>query len=146
MTVTIPVLDLSLWTSEDPTHKAAFLKELRYALIHVGFFYISNHGVSADLTKDILAQSKEFFDLPLEEKRDLEIENSPQFRGYTAMKNEVTDHKLDNREQIDFGSELPVKTDLTSDSPVFMRLTGPNQWPKKDLLPNFKLMRHSFYL
>ncbi|KAK9709435.1 hypothetical protein K7432_009044 [Basidiobolus ranarum] len=138
MTAAIPVLDLSLWTSDDPAHKATFLKELRHALIHVGFFYVSNHAVSPDLTKNILAQSKEFFDLPLEEKRSLEIENSPQFRGYTAMKNEVTDHKLDNREQIDFGSELPVKTDLNGDSPAFLRLTGPNQWPKKDLLPNFK--------
>ncbi|KAK9704138.1 hypothetical protein K7432_010348 [Basidiobolus ranarum] len=134
----IPVLDLSLWASSDPEKREAFLKSLRYALIHVGFFYVKNHAASPNLLKEILLQTRKFFQLPIEDKQSLRIENSPQFRGYTAMKHEVTDHKLDNREQIDFGSELPVNRNLTSDMPPFLRLTGPNQWPDHNLLPEFK--------
>ncbi|ORX96104.1 Clavaminate synthase-like protein [Basidiobolus meristosporus CBS 931.73] len=141
MTVTnelIPVLDLSLWVSSDLNKKRLFLQSLRHALIHVGFFYVKNHAVSPELMAGILQQTKEFFNLPIEEKQSLKMENSPQFRGYTAMKHEITDNKQDNREQIDFGSELPVRSDLDSNSPLFLRLTGPNQWPNENLLPSFK--------
>lgn len=62
----IPVLDLS--RARNPETKAAFLGELRDALIEVGFFYIKNVGIPDELFRRVIEQGRAFFDIPEEEK------------------------------------------------------------------------------
>lgn len=62
----LPILDLSL--AEDPATKAAFLADLRHALMEVGFLYIKNVGISEDLFQKVISEGRAFFDIPLEEK------------------------------------------------------------------------------
>lgn len=62
----IPILDLSLARSQDT--KPAFLDELRYALMEVGFLYLKNVGIPDDLAERVKEEGKAFFDLPAEEK------------------------------------------------------------------------------
>lgn len=62
----IPVLDLSL--ARSPDTKPAFLDELRYALMEVGFLYLKNVGIPDELTERVKEEGKAFFDLPKEEK------------------------------------------------------------------------------
>lgn len=62
----IPILDLSL--ARWPDTKAAFLDELRYALMEVGFLYLKNVGIPDELTERVKEEGKAFFDLPPEEK------------------------------------------------------------------------------
>lgn len=45
-----------------------------------GFFYVTNHGVDRALVEAVLAESKGFFALPMEEKMKLHRTNH---RGYT---------------------------------------------------------------
>jgi isopenicillin N synthase-like dioxygenase len=63
---TIPILDLSL--AKDPATKPQFLDDLRHALLEVGFLYLKNVGISAELTQDVIREGIKFFDLPTEEK------------------------------------------------------------------------------
>jgi len=69
----VPILDVSL--AKDSATKPAFLEELRKAVLEVGFLYIKNTGVDAQLVEDVIRLTKEFFELPMEEKLRLEMKN-----------------------------------------------------------------------
>lgn len=120
----LPVLDLSLLDQGDEA-AARFRDELRAATHEVGFFYLTGTGVPPELFERLHAVARAFFDLPEAEKLAIENVKSPQFRGYTRTGGELTQGKVDWREQIDVGPERqPV-----SGGPTYNRLTGPNLWP-----------------
>jgi isopenicillin N synthase-like dioxygenase len=53
--------------------------------------------------------------------------NSPHFRGYTALGNELTQGRPDWREEVDIGAERPAR--IEPGGPPYWGLVGPNQWP-----------------
>ncbi|GMK59725.1 hypothetical protein CspeluHIS016_0803310 [Cutaneotrichosporon spelunceum] len=128
----IPTLDLS----RVETDKAGLLADLQHALIHVGFFYVKNHGIPVEFLDETTARAVEFFDLPLEEKLKADKINSPTFLGYSVQGNEITKNKKDNREQLDFANELAEF--WKPGQPEYERLTGPNVWPDAKVIPGFK--------
>ncbi len=107
---------------------------MREILHKHGFFYLRGHGVSA-LIQDVLAASRRFFALPLEEKLAIEMVNSPHFRGYTRPGWEYTRGERDWREQLDINTEAEAVADANGDK-AWQRLIGPNQWPTR--LPELK--------
>lgn len=127
MTATLPLIDISRFRG-DPAERAAFLDELRRAAHEVGFFYVVGHGVPEQLTTGIFEVARQFFALPLDQRREIENINSPQFRGYTSTGHEYTGGTPDRREQIDIGPEREALPAAPGD-PVWQRLVGPNQWP-----------------
>ncbi|KAG2200060.1 hypothetical protein INT47_007705 [Mucor saturninus] len=131
MTITIPILDLSKYQPDLPNSPSSkeFLKELYDAMSEVGFFYVQNHGVPLELQQKSFETIKSFFKLPVEEKLEIELKNSPHFRGYSRLNAETTDYKQDNREQVDLGREYPVLP--IENNPVYAHLRGPNQWPRQ---------------
>ncbi|TIH30208.1 isopenicillin N synthase family dioxygenase [Subtercola vilae] len=131
---TLPILDLSR-LDKGADEAAAFRAQLREVTHEVGFFYLVGHGVSQQLTDEILALSRQFFELPIEDKLSIENVKSPQFRGYTRVGGELTHGDIDWREQIDVGVERPaVEPGPGVDD--YWRLEGPNLWP--DALPEFR--------
>ncbi|EXL04482.1 isopenicillin N synthase family dioxygenase [Aquamicrobium defluvii] len=123
-----PILDLSSF-EQDPAARAMFLRDLRYAARDVGFFYLDGHGISLDEIERLFELSRQFFDLPVQEKQRIEMVNSSQFRGYTRVAGERTRGQADWREQLDFGIERdPVPQN--GRQPAWTRLHGPNQWPQ----------------
>ncbi|KAL9099968.1 MAG: hypothetical protein Q9187_009422, partial [Circinaria calcarea] len=129
----IPVLDLS--HAHVGETKSAFLGDLRYALMEVGFFYISNTGIENALTQDVITQGKLFFDLPEEKKLEVQMKNAASFLGYNKLGNEITRHKVDWREQVDLSTPHPLP--LPS-APLYHNLLAPNQWPDPAFLPSFR--------
>jgi isopenicillin N synthase-like dioxygenase len=127
MTLTLPILDLSRLDAGD-AEAAQFRADLLKATHEVGFFYLVGHGVSRDLIDELLAVSRQFFDLPTEAKLQVENIHSPQFRGYTRVGKELTHGAIDWREQIDIGVDRPV-VDIQPGNPDYWRLEGPNLWP-----------------
>jgi len=122
----LPVLDLSL-LDRGPDAAARFRDELRAATHDVGFFYLTGTGVSPALEERLLQAAKDFFALPEAEKLSIENVTSPHFRGYTRVGGELTQGRVDWREQIDIGPEREPVTD--PDGPGYNRLVGPNLWP-----------------
>jgi isopenicillin N synthase-like dioxygenase len=123
----IPLLDLSRLEAGDAA-RSEFLADLRTGARDVGFFYLTGHGVDADLLRDLMLVSRRFFALPPADKLAIEMVHSPHFRGYNRVARERTRGTPDWREQIDIGAEreaLPHSPDL----PPWTRLQGPNQWP-----------------
>ncbi|HEV7956062.1 MAG: oxidoreductase [Microbacteriaceae bacterium] len=124
---TLPVLDLSRLDAGD-AEAHAFRAELREATHEFGFFYLTGHGVATELMDRVIRTSREFFDLPEADKMAIENLKSPHFRGYTRVGGELTQGKVDWREQIDIGPEREAieKGPETAD---YFVLEGPNQWP-----------------
>ena len=122
----IPVLDISLLQDNpaDPDIASALVA----AGHSVGFCYLTGHGIPTEQEAVAMSVSHDFFRLELGEKTALSIGNSPHFRGYTPLGNEITRGARDWREQIDIGlDEQTVST--ANGQPPWQRLRGPNQWP-----------------
>lgn len=141
----IPVLDLSLALDED--QRPQLLADLRDALFNIGFLYVKNHGIDADVVSNLADRLPALFDLPAASKLALSKINSPHFLGYNGFGEEKTAGRQDLREQFDFATELPVIWDPdhkpapgapTDFSQPYWRLRGPNQWPSETALPGFR--------
>ncbi|PNA05507.1 MULTISPECIES: isopenicillin N synthase family oxygenase [unclassified Pseudomonas] len=130
----LPILDLSQFDGT-PSQRQAFLDDLRHAARDVGFFYLTGHGIDANLLEQVQDYARQFFALPDSEKAAVGMINSPHFRGYNRAASEITRGQPDQREQFDLGAERDVLP-LNADSPLWARLQGPNQWP--EALPQLK--------
>jgi isopenicillin N synthase-like dioxygenase len=121
----LPVLDLSLLDQGEDAAES-FRSQLRQATHEVGFFYLVGTGVTPELEARLLRAARDFFNLPEAEKLAIENTKSPHFRGYTRVGGELTQGRVDWREQIDIGPEREPVAEPVND---FDRLTGPNLWP-----------------
>jgi isopenicillin N synthase-like dioxygenase len=122
----LPILDLGL-LDRGADSSADFREALRAATHQMGFFYLVGHGIPGDVVAHAFAEAERFFALPLEAKLEVEMLRSPQFRGYTRTGGELTQGRVDWREQIDIAAER--ETSNNPDAPTYMRLEGPNLWP-----------------
>jgi isopenicillin N synthase-like dioxygenase len=135
-TTALPLLDISEFR-RDPHSEGAgdFVDQLRDVVHDVGFFYIVGHGVPEALADRVHDVAREFFALPEADRLEIENVRSPQFRGYTRFGHEVTNGRADLRDQVDISRELPAR-DVGADEPQWLRLRGPNLWPRA--LPEFR--------
>lgn len=125
-TQVLPVLDLRDAAQESTAEE--FRTALRSATHDFGFFYLVGHGIDTELIQEVVGVAREFFALPEADKLAIEMVKSPYFRGYNRVGGELTQGKVDWREQIDICPErepLP----LGPDHRVYNLLQGPNQWP-----------------
>lgn len=67
-----PVIDFSDYLSGDQKRMEYCAAQIREACLTQGFFQIVNHNIPLNLQKEMFKVSKEFFDLPLEEKMKLD--------------------------------------------------------------------------
>eukprot|EP00854_Cymbomonas_tetramitiformis_P004790 gene4790-5857_t len=80
----IPVVDFSLLDGSLEQRNELIL-QLREVCHEVGFFYVTNHGLSRELCDRTLEVAGDFFALPMEAKRALDYRQSPSFRGYMSL-------------------------------------------------------------
>ena len=123
----LPCLDLSRLDGRASGY-LDFLADLREAAHNVGFFYLTGHGITTKQCAETLAVARKFFDLPEAAKLEVEMIRSPHFRGYTRAGWELTRGRPDWREQFDINSERDPL--WRPGAPAWMRLQGPNQWPR----------------
>jgi len=126
----LPELDMSGFLADPHGAKGgAFVAALRDACHGPGFCYLAGHGVPPETDRALMRASRDFFALPERERRVLAIANSPAFRGYTGLGDEITRGARDWREQLDAGTEEPALA-VEPGAPAWLRLRGPNQWPE----------------
>ena len=119
----IPILDYSLLST--PEGHAKFVAQLRHALIHVGFLYLSNPPVTREVMDALVDYTPRLFDIPQDEKDSIIMANSPHFFGYSRFGAELTKGKTDQREQFDFGT--PYNDQWQPGQPDYVKLWGPSQ-------------------
>jgi isopenicillin N synthase-like dioxygenase len=121
----VPILDLTpLLEGGDITALAA---TLRQACETTGFFYASRHGVPQQVIDDVFAATRRYFDLPLEERLKMKIDDRFR-RGYMPQGiNQHPGYAPDLKESYELALDLPL------DDPDVMAglpLHGPNRWPE----------------
>jgi hypothetical protein len=64
----IPLVDVAAYIAGEPGALETAAAELRFALEHIGFFYLAGHGVPQELIDRVFVETKRFHALPLEER------------------------------------------------------------------------------
>ena len=125
---TIPVVDISSLGGEDGAFHAEAVRRLRHAAEHVGFLYITGHGLPEPLLAALREAARDFFARPLDEKMAAYIGHSRNHRGYVPEGEEVfAGGTPDAKEAFDLSRDLPATDpDYLAGNP----LLGPNQWPE----------------
>lgn len=130
----IPVLSHARW-SGSPEEREAFARDLVRTAHEVGFLTLVDHELDLEFVGQYFAALQDFFALPVETKELIEKKRSRHFRGWERIGSELTDNKVDWREQLDLSTENePYAEDAL---PAYLRLDGPNQWLPDEALPGF---------
>jgi isopenicillin N synthase-like dioxygenase len=118
----LPVVDLS-----SPVDAVA--ERIAAACRASGFFYVTGHGVPDELLARLDRLSRQFFDLPLDEKMEIAmVHGGRAWRGFFPVGEELTSGRPDLKEGLYFGAELPP------DHPKVLAgtpLHGPNLFPRR---------------
>jgi isopenicillin N synthase-like dioxygenase len=128
----VPIVDISGLNSPEKAQRERVAGEIGKAAGEVGFFYVSGARVDESLFERMLASTKEFFALPVEEKMRSYIGLSRCHRGYVPVGEEgVESGTPDLKEAFDTALDLPADDpDHLAGNPML----GPNVWPD---LPGF---------
>ena len=139
----IPVLDLRKWNaSESSDQRRQFASELLEISHRVGFLLLTGHGVEPTFLDRYFSALDEFFALPDAVKARIDKFESPHFRGWERVGAELTDNRVDYREQLDLcTAHDPYAYDIV---PPFLRLDGPNQWLDEVTIPGFRATVEEF--
>jgi isopenicillin N synthase-like dioxygenase len=139
--VTLPIVDLASLGEENGASLTRIATEVGAACRDVGFFYIVNHGVGTALIAEAFAQSREFFALPLADKRRLAIEKVGGNRGYSGLLHEA----LDPARGPDLKEAFNIGLDLNPDDPELLAgkpFRSLNAWPES---PKFRETALAYY-
>src|SRR5262245_29941225 len=70
--MSFPIIDLEPFLSGDPDSRLKVAEQVNAVCVDTGFLIIVNHGVDPSLPDRVFELGKQFFDLPYEEKRQVE--------------------------------------------------------------------------
>ncbi|GBG60928.1 hypothetical protein CBR_g16050 [Chara braunii] len=129
----VPVIDISalVQKSSDESAISRVVEQIGAACKEWGFFQAINHGVPQELLDELAAAEREFFALPLEEKKRV---NRSITNAWGYANDELTKRTRDWKECFDFGPTY--YPDLPDDHESNLSQDGFNQWPEGR--PKFK--------
>ncbi|MEO1106703.1 MAG: 2-oxoglutarate and iron-dependent oxygenase domain-containing protein [Pseudomonadota bacterium] len=118
-------LDLEKLDSRDKDE----LARLQQAIGQVGFLTIGNTGLSAERVQQVISTYFDFFRLPEQDKKLVDMAATGSNRGWGAPKSEQVDPNAnpDFKEVFDCGYELP---ELSPYRARKLSVYAPNQWPE----------------
>lgn len=116
---TIPVVDLADFLSNDAEKKQSFVNALGEAYETVGFVSVKNHGIPDELIKKLYDEVQRFFSLPLQKKKEYEIEGLAGQRGYTSFGKEHAkgSEAPDLKEFFQFGQTIENRQPVSEEYP-----------------------------
>jgi len=123
-----PIVSLAGMRSADPAARAIVAAAFRAACLDKGFLYIVDHGIAPEVMESIFRQTKRFFDLPMEQKLELDMAKSSCNRGYEKLRGQVLEPGM----PADLKEGFYIGTDLPPDDPRVVAgffNHGPNLWP-----------------
>jgi isopenicillin N synthase-like dioxygenase len=121
----IPVIDVApLFGGRAGLEKVA--AQMLAASESIGFFYVRNHGVPAEVIERLVAEAFQFFRRPAAQKGDVRV--SPQHRGFIP----VGEAKMYSGARPDLKESFIWGLDVAADDPELASghsLLAPNRWP-----------------
>lgn len=124
--VDIPIIDFEPFLSGNTEAQQAVARQIYHACHEIGFMYL-NPGIPATLINNLFAQTKLFFELPLDVKNKLAWVDKFSNRGYVGVERERLnpDKPGDLKEAFNVGKELNLEEILKQDKSSSIM----NQWP-----------------
>ncbi|MEM9634775.1 MAG: 2-oxoglutarate and iron-dependent oxygenase domain-containing protein [Pseudomonadota bacterium] len=125
----IPVIDLEPLKSNDPGGLETVAENIGHAAREIGFFYVRNHGVDADLIERTFAAAHILFSQSEAFKMDLTKDFFKTNRGYVPLEGE----NLDPTKPSDLKEAFNIGLELASDDPRILNgepFRAINLWPK----------------
>ncbi|WP_163993581.1 isopenicillin N synthase family dioxygenase [Pyxidicoccus caerfyrddinensis] len=124
----LPVIDMaSLFDSTRTAERAGVARAIELACRDSGFFYVTGHGVSADVLTRLERESHRFFALPEAAKQALSMERGgAAWRGWFPLGGELTSGRPDRKEGLYLGTELGREHPRVK---AGWPLHGANLWP-----------------
>jgi isopenicillin N synthase-like dioxygenase len=121
----IPSVDLADFISGDPNRKQKFVDEIGRAYEEIGFVSLKNHFLDNQLVDKLYKEVKTFFALPVETKKNYEIEGLGGQRGYVSFGKEHAKGKKegDLKEFWHFGQEPEADANLIDEYPENVPVT-----------------------
>ncbi|KAJ7162866.1 Clavaminate synthase-like protein [Mycena filopes] len=141
----IPVIELSDISSADPAARRKLVDEIKHACMEVGFFYVKNHGIPEEVFGRTLAAMRQFFDLPLDAKLEIENTKTLNFKGYSPVLSGNNDPNGagDLQEGFEFGFEPVVPDSRQATAGTGDIMAGANIWLSQ--LPEFRTAALEYY-
>lgn len=108
-----PIIDISclrkVGTASSLPEVFQLSRDIYKALNSWGAFVCVGHKVDEKLQADLVANARKFFDLPLEKKNEIHVtKGGPAWRGYMPQGGEETHGRVDRKEGLYVGSEMPL--------------------------------------
>ena len=129
----IPVFDIGALRAGTPGALAALSRDFRHALEDVGFYFIVNHGVPADLIAATFKAAEGFHAQPEADKLALRINEHN--IGYLPFRSSVTRHSaLNANNKPNLVEAFFLKREMDAATPV-APFRAPNRWPD---VPGFR--------
>ncbi|MGB0783419.1 MAG: isopenicillin N synthase family dioxygenase [Marinomonas sp.] len=126
--MSIPLIDLSKLTHDSGAIRQSEINALDKACREIGFFYLTNTGISSELMAALMREAKRFFNQPQDAKNAIDIKSSVNHRGYGNIGEEQLDEigHADWKETFDMALDFPKDHPLVAKYPT---MYGPNQNP-----------------
>ncbi|GGH20220.1 Isopenicillin N synthase [Cribrihabitans marinus] len=117
-------LDLARLNARHPEE----MQRLAHAVEEIGFLKLSNTALTGDRVRRVLAAYRDFFTLPEEDKRGVDMARTGSNRGWGAPQTEQVDPDAnpDFKEVFDCGYELPDGNPYATRG---LSVYAPNLWP-----------------
>jgi isopenicillin N synthase-like dioxygenase len=129
----IPVLDLGPYLAAEHGAEETLTLKLRQAQQNIGFFFLSNHSLSARLLERTFSAVEEFFALPLDSKLALTADAG--FTGYVPVAGSLLKNSyVGTNTKPDLTETMTFMRDFPPDNPYVMAgrtMMGPNKWPRE---------------
>lgn len=128
MTQSLPVIDIEpLRRMSDGAAITATAQQIDAACRTFGFFYAAGHGIAPAIVADLLAASRDFFELPEPDKARIAMARGGiAWRGWFPVAGELTSGVPDLKEGLYLGEELGTDDPRVA---AGLPLHGANLWP-----------------
>ena len=135
----VPTIDFAPFMNGTEAEKLEVAHQVFSAFKTIGFLILKNHTVPIDLIERGFDHSKQFFDLPMEQKKESVWETPESNRGFVPPGME----KLSNLDKDGKGEDIAkLHASLPDAKESFEIGKEPdrfrNMWPKEEYVPGFK--------
>ncbi len=139
----VPIIDFAPYFQATPDGKAAVAQAVNQACRDIGFLVITEHQIPAALIERVSGLTRQFFDLPLAEKRKVDRPSPEMVRGYSAVAEESLSYSLEEQAPGDLKESFSIGP-IAVPAEDYYRCAAagphfaPNVWPPEALLPGFQ--------
>lgn len=118
--IQIPVIDFAPFLTGNAADKQTVANQIHQAFHQIGFLYLTNLGIAADLIDLLLIQSQHFFALPFAVKNQLAWADEFSNRGYVGIERERLDPNQpgDLKEAFNVGQEMALDDRIPLNQPL----------------------------